>query len=298
MSEHPIRLGTRGSALALAQARSAAAALGEAEIVEIATSGDRGSGPGDKSRFTREIEEALLSGEIEIAVHSAKDVPSELPDGLRIAGSPPRESPADCYVGSAASAAEIAEGTRIGTSSLRRRAQLLALRRDLQVEELRGNVDTRLRKVGEQVDAAVLASAGLRRLGREDEAAFEFGPQELTPAPGQGTLALEVRDEDRRAATAVEAITDRRAGIELAAERAVVRALEASCHTPLGVLARVEGATLELHGFAGLPDGGEWVRDSISAEAADPEGAGGRLAERMRFAGADELLARAQELAR
>ncbi len=296
MTEPAIRLGTRGSALALAQARAVAEALGPAEIVEINTSGDRGQGPGDKSRFTKEIDQALLAGEIDIAVHSAKDVPAELPEGIVIAAVPPREDPADCYVGEAASLEQVPEGARIGTSSLRRRAQLLALRRDLRVEDLRGNVDTRLAKVGEAVDGAILATAGLKRLDRESEAAFQFSFDQLTPAAGQGALALEARAGDVAAIGAAAAIEDLVADAELRAERAAVAALEASCHTPVGILARVSDDSLVLIGFAGLPDGSDWVRDQIEAEAAHPEAAGRELAERMASAGARELLQRAEEL--
>jgi hydroxymethylbilane synthase len=203
------RLGTRGSALALAQAKTVADALGGAELVAITTSGDRGDGLrtrsgggrgmlGDKSRFVREIERALLDGEVDLAVHSAKDLPGELPDGLEIAGVPEREDPRDAFVGTAGSLAEVPEGARIGTSSLRRRAQLLALRPDLEIAELRGNVDTRLAKLdSEQLDGLVLAAAGLNRLGRASEVAFAFDPAELTPAPGQSAG----RDPSRKVRT-------------------------------------------------------------------------------------------------
>jgi hydroxymethylbilane synthase len=297
MAEPPIRLGTRGSTLALAQARSVAVALGGAEIVEIVTSGDGGQAPGDKSRFTKEIDEALLAGEVDIAVHSAKDVPAELPGGLAIAGVPPREDPSDCFVGPAGSLAEIGEGARIGTSSLRRRSQLLALRADLIVEGLRGNVDTRLEKVGEVVDGAVLATAGLRRLGRDAEASFRFPCEELTPAAGQGALALAVRAGDDRAIEAIASLNDRAAEAELRAERAAVGALEASCHTPVGILARAGGDSLEIAGYAGLPDGSEWIRDRVEGAADEAEALGGVLAERMSSAGAAELLQRAALMA-
>ena len=295
MPEPQIRLGTRGSALAMAQARWIADRLGGAELVEITTSGDRGKGPGDKSRFTKEIDEALLAGEIDIAVHSAKDVPAELPDGVVIAGVPAREDPSDCYVGPARSLDEIPDGTRIGTSSLRRRAQLLAQRPNLRIEELRGNVDTRLGKIGGEVEGAVLASAGLARLEREGEAAFAFSSDQLTPAPGQGALALEAREEDQRAVEAAASITDPRAEAELRAERAAVVELGASCHTPVGILARHEGTSLITIGFAGLPNGREWLRDALTADPSHPEGAGHALGERMNASGAAELLQRASE---
>jgi hydroxymethylbilane synthase len=305
MSEK-LRLGTRGSALALAQAGSVAAALDDAEVVPIKTSGDRdgagvGGAPangGDKARFVREIEAALLAGEVDVGVHSAKDLPSELPDGLTIAGVPKRENPLDCWVGPESTLEAVPEGARVGTSSLRRRAQLLALRPDLEVVELRGNVDTRLAKLAEGgLDAIVLAAAGLARLGRTAEIAFNLELELITPAAGQGCLALEVRAGDERAAAAAEGLTEPEAAIELRAERAAVAALEASCNTPLGIHARRTGDRLEIAGFCGLPDGSEWIRDELEGGREDPEELGSELAERMRAAGADELLERAEEMA-
>ncbi len=289
-----MRLGTRGSPLALAQARAVADALGDAEVVPIeGDPGDRGTA-GDKGRFVRAVEHALLAGEVDIGVHSAKDVPSELPDGLRIAGVPAREDPADAYVGAAGSLEEIATGTLIGTSSLRRRAQLLAARPDLEVIELRGNIDTRLGRLARgEVGGAVLAAAGLRRLGRGSEASFAIDPGTMTPAPGQGTLALEVRDADIEASEAAASITDATALAELTAERAVVSALDASCHTPVGALARLRDERIEVEAFAGLPDGSEWVRDRVGADAADPAAVGHEVAARLLAAGAGEILERA-----
>jgi hydroxymethylbilane synthase len=229
-----IRLGTRGSALALAQARWVAARLPSADIVPITTSGDRGSRD-DKSRFVKEIEEALLSGSVDLAVHSAKDVPGELPSGLAIVGVPSRADPLDALCG-ADSLASLPEGAVVGTASVRRRAQLLALRPDLVIQELRGNVDTRLRRLAEGgFDAIVLARAGLERLGRGDEGA-PLG--ELVPAPGQGCLVLEARSDDEAASEAAGALTDGDALAALTAERAVVTALDATCNTPIGVWAR------------------------------------------------------------
>jgi hydroxymethylbilane synthase len=298
MTESPIRLGTRGSALALAQAEAVAKALPDAEVVPIKTSDRHQTGGGDKARFVREIERALLAGEIDLGVHSAKDLPSELPEGLEIEGVPGREDPRDAYVGEAGSLDEIPEGARIGTSSLRRRSQLLARRPDLEVTELRGNVDTRLRRLQEgDFDGLVLATAGLRRLGRADEIGFEIDPGVLTPAPGQGALALEARADDRKAAVAAESITDRNALGMLTAERIVVGVLDVSCDTPVGAHATIESGRMRLRGYCGLPDGSEWIRDEVVQDASDPEAIGRLLAERMRSAGADELLARASELA-
>lgn len=297
----PLRIGTRGSALALTQAQTVADALGGAELVAIRTAGDEG-GPGasaddDKSRFVREIERALLAEDIELAVHSAKDLPGELPAGLELVGVPAREDPADAWIGAAASLAEIPVGARVGTASLRRRSQLLALRPDLEVVELRGNVDTRIRRLRErELDGIVLAAAGVRRLGRGEEIAFCFGLDELTPAPGQGSLALEGRDGDAAVASRAAEITDGEALIELTAERAAVAGLEASCDTPVGVCARHIEGLLVILGFAGLPDGSEHVFERVEGDATQPVALGEELVERMSAAGARELLARAEAL--
>jgi hydroxymethylbilane synthase len=295
-----IRLGTRGSALALAQARWVAERLpGEVELVPITTSGDtaKGSDPlrlfGDKVRFVKEIEEALLAGDVDVGVHSAKDVPAELPEGLAIVGVPPRADPRDALCG-AGSLDELAEGAAVGTASLRRRASLLALRPDLDVRELRGNVDTRLRRLAEcDYDAIVLAQAGLERLGRGDEGS-PLDPGAFVPAPGQGCLVLEARTGDGEIQAMGSELTDLNALACLAAERAVVRALEATCHTPIGAHCVSAGDTLRLTAFVGLPDGSHWIRDELEADAADPSALGSAVGARMRAAGAAELLAEAE----
>ena len=288
-----LRLATRGSKLALAQADAVAELLGGAEIVEASSDGERG----DKSRFVRGVERELLEERADVGVHSAKDLPAELPDGLKIAGVPAREQPADAWIGKGDRLDDIPEGARVGTSSLRRRAQLLAARPDLEVVELHGNVDTRLRRLADgELDAIVLAAAGLRRLGRDDEIAFLLDPKDMTPAAGQGALALQVRDDDGAAAEAVAALSDPDASAELAAERAAVAQLEGSCNTPIGIHARRDGKLLELSGFAGLPDGSESVRELIEAVASQPEASGELLARRMVDAGAAELLERAEQV--
>jgi hydroxymethylbilane synthase len=296
-----LRLGTRGSALAVAQAtlvREGLAGLGEeAKLVTIRTSGDErpGGAPprGDKSRFVKEIEEALLAGEIDLAVHSAKDVPSELPDGLAIVGVPERADARDALCGSAAAVEELAEGAAVGTASLRRRAQLLAVRPDLDLRELRGNVDTRLRKLAERdVDAIVLAVAGLARLGRDEGMAI---PEELlTPAPGQGCLALEARSGDTSARDLAGRLTHRQSLTELMAERALVAGIGATCRTPVGAHARAEDGALRLDSFAGMPDGSHWIRDSLVGHADDPSDLGAAAAERLLAAGAGDLLEAAE----
>jgi hydroxymethylbilane synthase len=289
-----IRIATRGSKLALAQAGQVADQLGGAELVEVSSDGE----PGDKARFVRGIERALLDGEAEIGVHSAKDLPSEIPDGLAIAAVPAREDPADVWIGTGASLGDVPGGARVGTASLRRRAQLLAARPDLQVEELHGNVDTRLRKLAAgELDAIVLAAAGLRRLGREAEASFALPAEAMTPAAGQGALILQARSDDADAADAAAAIGDPAALRELTAERAAVALLEATCATPIGVHARVEDGRLAAEAFVGLPDGSEWIRDRVEGEADDPAFAGALLAERLLGAGAREILDRAEALA-
>jgi hydroxymethylbilane synthase len=264
-----LRLGTRGSALALAQARAVAALLNApVEIVTITTAGDVDRAHGDKSRWVGALETALLDGRIDLAVHSAKDVPGELAPGTAIVATPRRGEPFDVLVG------DLREGARVGTSALRRRAQLLAARPDLEVVELRGNVDTRLakREAGE-VDALVLAAAGLDRLGRRGEGGALLLDGVFVPAPGQGVIAIQARE----GATFPEAD---HAGTHAAldAERFVVRALEASCHTPVGVLA-LDG---RLRGFVGLPDGSEYIVEE--APTAD------ELVRRLLARGAAELL--------
>jgi hydroxymethylbilane synthase len=296
-----VRIGTRGSALALTQSGQIAELLdADCELVEIRTSGDEGGRrppeTQDKARFVKEIEEALLAGEVDLAVHSAKDVPGQLPEGLAIVGVPARADARDALVG-APSLDDLAAGAVVGTSSLRRRAQLLAARPDLRVEELRGNVDTRLRKLAEgSYDAVVLALAGLQRLDRADGAApLDAGL--LTPAPGQGCLALEARRDDTRAAGLAAAVTDTEALIRLTAERALVERLEATCHTPVGAYAELVEDGLLLAAFVGTPDGDTWIRDAALADPDQPAALGAALGERLLAAGAGDVLAAAEALA-
>jgi hydroxymethylbilane synthase len=286
-----------------------AAGAGEPELITITTSGDRQSAAGggtgrtpagaaaiadDKSRFVREIDEALVSGEVDLAVHSAKDVPGELAAGVLIAAVPATEDPRDALCG-ATSLEVLPPGARIGTSSLRRRAQVLAVRPDLEVGPLHGNVDTRLRRLAEgSHDAVVLALAGLRRLHRAEEASALLDPDAFVPAPGQGALAIACRSEDRQARDAALLIESPPARARIEAERAVVEGLGASCHTPVGALARIAAGRGEVTCFAGLPDGSEWITDRVTGPATDPHALGERLAERMLAAGAGELLARAE----
>jgi hydroxymethylbilane synthase len=277
-----IRIGTRGSALALAQARWVAARISEEiEIVPVSTSGDRGAPVSDKSRWVSELERTLLEGRVDIAVHSAKDVPAQLAPGLALVAIPPRADPRDALCG-AGSLASLAMGARVGTSSLRREAQLRAVREDLRVVELRGNVDTRLRKLAaREVDALVLARAGLERLGRSDEAGAVL--DELVPAAGQGALFVEGRD-----GVSVDDLDDPAARECVLAERELTARLGASCNTPVGAFATVVGnGELELRGWVGRPDGSQWISDRLRGPA---KGLGVEVAERMLAVGAEELL--------
>jgi hydroxymethylbilane synthase len=296
----PLRIGTRASALALAQTRLVANMLadggrGRPEIVRLTTSGDRTGGQaGDKSRWVDAIEDALLADEIDLAVHSAKDLPGELAEGLELLGAPPRAGVEDVLCG-ASELDALAPGARVGTSSIRRTAQLRAARTDLEVVAIGGNVDTRLRHLAEgELDAIVIARAGLQRLEREHEIGAVLDPARFVPAPGQGALALEARAEDERVREAVATILDADTSACLQAERALARALDASCHTPLGAHAQAAGCgCFGLRAWVGLPDGSAWVADELLGGFYDPCELGARMAERMSAAGARELLTEA-----
>lgn len=289
-----MRIGTRRSALALTQAGAVARALAaDAQLVGIRTAD---GADGDKERFVAAIDRALLDGEVDLAVHSAKDLPGQRPDGIRLVGVPARADPADSFCGEAGSLSRVPKGARVGTASLRRRSQLLALRPDLLVTELRGNVDTRLRLVAErELAGAILARAGLERLGRLDAVGFDFPARAMTPAPGQGCLAIEAREDDERAAAVAAAITDPVSLVELTAERAATAALGADCETPVGVRAVLEAGGLVVEGYAGLPDGSQWVRDVVSGGPDQPAALGRSLAERMLVSGASAILALEQQ---
>ncbi len=285
-----MRIATRGSALALAQARHVAELLApthpDAVLVEVVTSGDRRRDVDDKREWVLEIEDALERGDADLAVHSAKDVPAVLPDGFVLAGVPARAAPWDALCG-ADSLAALPPGARIGTSSLRRTAALRALRPDLRIVELRGNVDTRLRKLADgEADAIVLALAGLERLGRTDAVGCVL--HELVPAPGQGALLIEARREHGAAREAAAGVGHGAALRALTCERALVRALGADCHTPVGAHATIVEAGLRLRAFVGRVDGSAWVRDELDGD--DPEALGAEVAERLLAAGAGEML--------
>jgi hydroxymethylbilane synthase len=297
-------IGTRRSALALAQAKLVADHLETTqqracEIVPVTTSGDRGAAAEDKSRWVAELERGLLDGDIDLAVHSAKDVPGELAPGLSLLGAPTRASVQDVLCGGNR-LDDLKHGARVGTSSIRRAAQLRSAREDLDVVAMRGNVDTRLRKLEQgEFDAIVLARAGLERLGMEGEIGAVLDPARFVPAPGQGALALEGRADDDSTRAAVQEITDADTFACLLAERALARALDASCHTPLGACAVPAGCgCLDLRAWVGLPDGSAWVSDELLGGFYGPEGLGRDVGARLKLAGAGEMLARAEEMAR
>jgi hydroxymethylbilane synthase len=282
-----MRVGTRGSALALAQASWVARRLGaETELVTITTSGALIE---DKSRWVSELERALLEERIDVAVHSAKDVPADLADGLELVAIPERGDSRDAICG-VPSIDALPPGARVGTSSLRRAAQIRAARADVEVVSVRGNVDTRLRKLGAgEIDALVLALAGLERLGRGAEAGGVI--DEFVPAAGQGALALEARP-GALAAEVLERVNNRDAMACVSAERDLTRALQASCNTPVGAHARPAGHDqLELTAWVGLPDGSTWLLDRATGPS---DQVGVVVAQRMLAAGADDLLRAAE----
>jgi hydroxymethylbilane synthase len=293
----PLTIGSRGSQLALWQAnwvKQKLLALGETCRIEIIkTTGDKISDVplakvGTKGLFTKEIEEALLDGRIDLAVHSLKDLPTELPDGLAISAIPQREDPRDALVG--AKLAELATGAKVGTSSLRRVAQLRALRPDLAVESVRGNVDTRLRKLGEgQYDALVMAAAGLRRLGWEARIAEYLPIEVMCPAVGQGALAIETRQEDA-AASACERLDDAAARFAVEAERAFLATLGGGCQVPIGAYGRIAGDRLDLVAIVASPDGARLIRNNAGGPAAERVRIGEDLGRRLLDAGAREIL--------
>jgi hydroxymethylbilane synthase len=310
MPDTPVlRVGTRSSRLALWQTDSVVAALQahwpglSIERVLISTIGDRVTDVplpriGDKGVFTRELEEALQDGTIDFAVHSLKDLPTEAPGGLAIGAILERADPRDALVAAAAvTIASLPPGARVGTSSLRRRAQLLAQRPNLDVRDLRGNVPTRVEKVLRgDLDAAVLALAGLTRLGLTDHVAEVLGPETMLPAPGQGALAVQTRADDVRIADLLAPLDHRATRLATTAERAMLGCLEGGCQVPVGALASFAApGVLHLDGLVIDLDGRHQVRraaDAPLAAEADASAMGMALAGALRAAGADAILAR------
>lgn len=289
MSAPLFRIGARGSKLSLAQTGQTLARLASKlgldasafEIVPIVTSGDRIQDrtlidAGGKGLFTKELDEALLEGRIDLAVHSLKDLPTRLPERIALACVPEREDPRDAFVSlKAKTLAELPAGATVGTASLRRQAQVLFARRDLRVSVLRGNVDTRLKKLeAGEADATFLALAGLKRLGLEGRAASLVDPQETPPAACQGAIAITARADDARVRDALGRCEDIEARIEIEAERAFLDALDGSCRTPIGALARVSGAQMTFVGETLKPDGAQrWRREATISVGRDGIGA-------------------------
>ncbi|MES1172262.1 MAG: hydroxymethylbilane synthase [Bacteroidota bacterium] len=298
-------IGTRGSALARWQADHIAAELArlhpglQVDQKIIVTEGDRfQTGPiielGGKGVWVKEIEEALLAGTIDLAVHSLKDVPAALAPGLQLAAIPRRADPRDVVVSrDGAALRALPAGARVGTSSLRRVCQVRALRPDLTVELLRGNVDTRLRKVAEGVvDAAILAAAGLDRLGLSARITERLSPDDMLPAIGQGALAIETRADDPRVVPLCRALADRDAEVTVAAERALLAGLGAGCRTPLGGHAViVDGDGVLLRALVGRPDASEILKAEIRGSMTAAGDLGTALAKRLLARGADRILA-------
>ncbi|WP_093967805.1 hydroxymethylbilane synthase [Actibacterium lipolyticum] len=293
----PLKIGTRGSPLALAQANETRDRLAAAfdlpheafQIVVIKTTGDKIIDRplkeiGGKGLFTKEIEEAMLSGDIDIAVHSMKDMPVEQPGGLVLDCYLPREDVRDAFVSAnVARLADLAQGATVGTSSLRRRAQLLNYRPDLNVVEFRGNVQTRLKKLADGVaEATFLAMAGLNRLGMSEVAKSAIEVEEMLPAVAQGAIGIERRGDDARVAKMLDAIHHTETGQRLAAERAFLAGLDGSCETPIGGLATLDGGTLHLKGEILRPDGSERLADALSGPIEDGAKLGADLAATLR----------------
>ncbi|MFQ5913804.1 MAG: hydroxymethylbilane synthase [Nitrospinota bacterium] len=295
-----LRVGSRGSALAWRQAESVRDALMQrgvrAELIRIHTQGDRIidrplTAIGGKGVFTKEIEDALLDRRIDVAVHSLKDLPTELPSGLTLGGVMRREDPRDVFVArdGATKLADLPQGARIGTGSLRRRAQLRAFRPDFRMAGLRGNLDTRLRKLDAgQMDGVVLAAAGFARMGWTDRITEKLSPEVCLPAVGQGALALECRTDDRETASCISPLDHPETRRAVRAERALLRRLEGGCQVPVGALGEVRGGRIELQGVVASLDGERIVRGAASGE--DPEEVGIRLAEDLVKRGGGEIL--------
>ena len=302
-SARTLVVGTRGSRLALRQTGIVVAALRaaspglEVEVREVRTEGDRRpdeplANIGGQGVFVKELERALSSQEIDLAVHSAKDIPAELSEGLVLAAFPQRGDARDALVTrNGATLSELPQGARVGTGSARRAVQVLAMRPDLQCQDIRGNVDTRIRKVDEaQYDAAVLAVAGLERLGLLERASEVFEPDVMLPAVGQGALAVEAREDDREVIDVLRAIDDRDTRAAVEAERAFLQRLGGGCRLPFGALAQVEGEELHMRGFISDGAGLRTLRSALRGPVDAPEELGVRLVEALLAQGASAFV--------
>ena len=308
MSNTPLRIATRRSKLAMWQAEHVQALLRSAhpglpvELVPMSTQGDRVldralAEVGGKGLFVKELEVAMLEGRADIAVHSMKDVPSELPPGFAIVAVLPRANPLDAFISRRYPRFEdLPQGARVGTSSPRRQAQLRHARPDLRLELLRGNVETRLRRLDEGgLDAILLACAGLERLGIAHHITQQLDIDLSVPAVGQGVIGIESRADDARSRDALAVLHHAESFTRLMAERAFAATLGGSCHSPIAAHASLDGSTLTVRGFIGAPDGSETYRDKVTGPAAEAESLGRGLARRMQSAGAETLLERLRQ---
>jgi hydroxymethylbilane synthase len=300
-----LKIGTRGSKLALAQSRWVKEKIQtkypriKVELVRIKTTGDKITGSalskiGGKGLFVKEIEEALLNKQVDVAVHSMKDVPSELPVGLTLSTFPKREDPRDALISIKFQTLEqLPQGALVGTGSLRRAAQLLHMRKDLHVEPLRGNVDTRLLKLESgNLQAIILATAGLKRLGIANRITQVIPSEQILPAIGQGALGLEVRQDDEQTINLIDFLNHEPTEICVRAERAFLKELEGGCQVPIAALACMKGKTVHLKGMVSELDGTKLVKDEINGEMEQAEEIGITLARRLLDSGAREILAR------
>lgn len=303
-----LRLGTRRSALATTQSGLVAERLRAAghtvELVEIVTEGDTNRAPlasmGGTGVFASALREALHEGRVDLAVHSLKDLPTAPEEGLVVAAVPPREDPRDALVArDGLTLGELPAGSRVGTGSPRRRSQLAALGLGLELVDIRGNVGTRLARVGEDLDAVVLALSGLARLGLTDRVTEAVDPLQVLPAPGQGALAVECRQQDTRVRDALAPLDHPDTRSAVTAERAVLAALEAGCSAPVGALAEVvedvDGPVLSLRAAVVAPDGGDELRRSLTGPLTEADALGDRLAQILLEDGADEIVAAASQ---
>lgn len=303
MKKH-IRIGTRASLLATTQSTWVKNQIEtqhpgvSVELVKIVTKGDKIldvplAKVGGKGLFVKEIEEALLRKDVDLAVHSMKDVPSELPEELHLGIIPPRENPHDAFIAKKfASFAGLPEGATVGTSSLRRRSQLAALRPDLEIVDLRGNLDTRLRKLDEgQFQAIILAAAGLNRLGMGSRATGYFSAKEMLPAVGQGALGIELRKDDDELLAGLAFLNDEETTVAVAAERGFLYRLEGGCQVPIGAFAEVRDGEVELTGLVASIDGKVVLKESMKGLSGQAQQLGTQLANKLLDMGAREILA-------
>ena len=306
-ADKTIIIGTRGSKLALWQANYIQAKLEEkanvkSELKIIKTKGDKIldvalSKLGDKGLFVKEIENALLDESVDIAVHSMKDLPTELPEGLEVMASPPREDNRDAFVSlEYNSVDELEKGAVVGSSSLRRKAQLLAMRSDVEVKEIRGNVDTRLKKLESgEYQAILMAYAGLKRLGFTEHIKQIFEQSEMLPAVGQGAIAIEARSDDEDVRQALNKLNDEKTLLVVRAERALMKELEGGCQVPIGANAQVENGTIHIDALVASINGEKIVKDEASGSEEQPEKVGIQVADKLRAKGAEEILDKIRE---